>query len=105
MRSINKTCYNFNSQKGVNTYRPIFWYSNQDKTAYEDYFNIKHSKCYTEYGMKRTGCAGCPYALDFENNLKIIEKYEPKLYKAVNYIFGNSYEYTRKYKQFVKENS
>jgi len=39
---------------------------------------------------------------DFEQELKVIETYEPKLYKAVNNIFGDSYEYTRKYREFVK---
>lgn len=52
---------------------------------------------------KRTGCAGCPFGKDFENELKIIEEYEPKLYKAVNNIFGESYEYTRKFLEFRKE--
>ena len=38
-----------------------------------------------------------------EDELKIISQYEPKLYKAVNYIFGDSYEYTREYREFRKE--
>lgn len=67
------------------------------------YYNVTHSKCYIEYGLKRTGCAGCPFGRDFEYELEVIKKYEPKLYKAVNNIFGKSYEYTRKYKQFCKE--
>lgn len=28
--------------------------------------------------------------------------FEPKLYKAVCNVFGESYEYTRKYKEFAK---
>lgn len=80
-------------------YRPIFWYTNFDKVTYEKYFNIIHSKCYTEYGLKRTGCAGCPYGREFEYELSVIKKYEPKLYKAVNNIFKDSYEYTRRYNE------
>lgn len=53
--------------------------------------------------MKRTGCCGCPYGRDFEKELEIIQKYEPKLYKACVNIFGQAYEYTRKYREFVKE--
>lgn len=71
-----------------------------DKLDYEKQRNVIHSKCYTEYGLKRTGCAGCPFGKNFEQELKIIEEYEPKLFKAVNNIFGDSYEYTRKYKEF-----
>lgn len=84
-------------------YRPIFWYSDSDKKDYEEHYDVIHSKCYSEYGLKRTGCAGCPFGRNFENELEVIEKYEPKLYKAVNNIFDKSYEYTRKYREFVKK--
>ena len=47
-------------------------------------------------------CAGCPFGRDFEFELEVIEKYEPKLYRAVNNIFGDSYAYTRKYREFCK---
>lgn len=82
-------------------YRPIFHYTNQDKEEYETYQGITHSRCYTEYGLSRTGCAGCPFGRNFEFELEIIKKYEPKLYVAVTNIFGDSYEYTRKYKEFI----
>ena len=32
------------------------------------------------------------------NNL--LEEYEPKLYKAINNVFKDSYEYTKKYYEF-----
>lgn len=99
-----KSCFTGGDIKGVwDEYRAIFWFKEADKRAYEETFNIVHSRCYREYGLKRTGCAGCPFGRDFEQELEIIEKYEPKLFKAVNNIFGDSYEYTRKYKKFVEE--
>ena len=58
---------------------------------------------YEEYALRRTGCAGCPFGRNFEYELEVIGKYEPKLLKAVNNIFGDSYEYTRRYKEFAKE--
>lgn len=76
---------------------------NTNFTKKEKHYGIVHSKCYTEYGLERTGCAGCPYGRDFEQELKIIQKCEPKLFVAVNNIFGGSYEYTRKYREFCKE--
>ena len=101
-----KNCFSDNSAKGkADEYRPLFWYKDDDKKDYEDFYGIEHSKCYTEYGLKRTGCAGCPFGNNFEYELEVIEKYEPKLFKAVNNIFKNSYEYTRAYRKFVKENS
>lgn len=96
-----KSC--FDTNVNYDRYRPLFWYKNSDKLDYENAYDIEHSKCYTEYGLKRTGCAGCPFGRDFENELEIIQKYEPKLYKAVNFIFGDSYEYTRRYREFVKK--
>lgn len=97
-----KSCFDENGD-GYDNYRPLFWYTNSDKDDYESHYAIKHSKCYTEYGLERTGCAGCPFGRDFEKELEIIEKYEPKLFVAVNNIFGDSYEYTRKYREFCKE--
>ena len=96
-----KSCFD-NGDDGCDNYRPLFWYKDSDKKEYEDNYNVTHSKCYTEYGLKRTGCAGCPFGRDFEQELEIIEKYEPKLFKAVNNIFGDSYAYTRKYKKFCE---
>lgn len=99
--TVYKNCFSENIGSH-DEYRPLFWYKDSDKKEYENAYNIEHSKCYTEYGLPRTGCAGCPFGRDFENELEVIQKYEPKLYKAVNNIFGNSYEYTRKYREFVK---
>lgn len=83
-------------------YRPLFWYKDADKKEYDEHFGIVHSRCYTEYGLTRTGCCGCPFGQDFEFELEVLEKYEPKLFKAVTNIFADSYEYTRKYKEFYK---
>lgn len=101
-KSIYKSCFDENGD-GYDNYRPLFWYKDLDKRDYEEQYDILHSKCYTEYGLKRTGCAGCPFGRDFEFELEIIQKYEPKLFKAVNNIFGDSYEYTREYRSFCEE--
>lgn len=97
-----KNCYTDNTGEGCSSYRPLFWFTDEDKLEYEQVHNIVHSKCYTEYGLKRTGCTGCPYNIHITEELAVIEKYEPKLYKAAVAVFGKSYEYTRKYREFVK---
>lgn len=81
-------------------YRPIFWFTDSDKEVYKTLFGVEYSDCYEVYGLKRTGCAGCPFGSNFETELEIIEKYEPRLFKAVTKIFGDSYEYTRRYREF-----
>lgn len=97
-----KNCFT-QKENSTDEYRPIFWYVNSDKLDYEKTFDITHSKCYTEYGLKRTGCCGCVFGRNFEFELKVLEQYEPKLFKAVNNIFKDSYEYTRKYRKFVED--
>lgn len=91
-----------NKNGSYDNYRPLFWYKNSDKEDYKNHYNIKYSKCYTKYGLERTGCCSCPFGKDFEYELEITKEYEPKLFMAVNNIFGDSYEYTRKYKEFCK---
>lgn len=100
--SAYKSCFSCKDDDKADEYRPLFWYKDSDKQEYDEHYGIVHSKCYTEYGLKRTGCAGCPFGRDFEEELKVIEKYEPKLYRAVNNIFGKSYEYTREYREFFR---
>lgn len=96
--TVFKNC--FTPGEDHDNYRPIFFYTDEDKEKYEECFGVTHSRCYTEYGLTRTGCAGCPFGSRFETELEVIEKYEPKLFKAINNIFGKSYEYTRRYREF-----
>ena len=90
-------------QNDIANYRPLFFMNDEDKAIYEQNFDVSHSCCYTQYGLKRTGCAGCPFGSRFEEELDILKQHEPKLYKAVNNIFGQSYEYTRAYRKFKEE--
>lgn len=95
-----KSC--FSEKDGTSEFRPIFWFKNKDKEIYKEHFGIENSRCYSEYGLPRTGCAGCPYGRNLENELLAVQKYEPKLYKGINNIFGDSYKYTRMYRDYVK---
>ena len=94
-----KSCFSQNSACG-DIYRQIFWFKKEDKEAYCTTFGVTHSRCYTQYGLPRTGCACCPFGSNFENELKAAEQYEPKLHKAALKVFGDSYEYTRAYLEF-----
>lgn len=100
--SAYKNCYSCNDDK-YDEYRPIFWYKDDTKLAYEEFYGVEHSLCYSLYGLRRTGCCGCPYGKDLWQELEIIQKFEPKLYKAVTNVFKDSYEYTRLYNKFCEE--
>ena len=97
-RSMQNKC--FDKGIGVDTYRPMFWYGNQDRQSYEEIFGITHSDCYDVWGFKRTGCVGCPYSRALDNDLEVTRCYEPKIYSAVKKIFADAYEYTRLFNEF-----
>lgn len=100
-RAAATTCYS--DKKAYAIYKPLFWYTDSDKRYYEQTFGVTHSECYTKYGMKRTGCVGCPFAKDLEKELEIYDIYEPKMGKACRFIFKDTYEYTKAYREFCAE--
>lgn len=98
-----KSCFKEGDKYKIDEYFPIWWFDNNTKEQYKNTYGIKYSDCYEKYGFTRTGCAGCPFGSKFDEELVEIKKHEPNLYIAINNIFGKSYEYTRKYKQFKEE--
>ena len=97
-----KNCYTA-SMEGPDQYRPIFWFSDKDRDVYDEHYGLNHSDCYSVWGMDRTGCVGCPFSKNFEQEIVLAEKYEPKRHKAMLKIFGESYEYRRKFEAFKRE--
>lgn len=102
-RAGNSSCFTGAYDKGTAIFRPIFWFKNSDKEEYEQLNDIRHSECYWHYGLKRTGCVGCPFGRRWEQELEIARQYEPKLYKFCLNVFEPSYEYTRGYWKFRKQ--
>lgn len=96
-----RSCYLSAKKYSYSMYFPLFWWKQDEKKLFDNLMNIQHSKAYTEYGLKRTGCAGCPFGRNFEFELDVIQEHEPKLYKGINTIFGSAYEWTRKYREFA----
>ena len=70
---------------------------------YDEVCNIVHSDCYKIWGFQRTGCCGCPYAQNLEYELEATRIHEPKLYKGILNVFGDSYDYTKRYKDFQQK--
>lgn len=95
-----KNCFTPETEKDIAQYRPVFWFKKETKQAFEETYGINHSDCYEVWGLPRTGCSGCPYGQNLEAELAACEKHEPKMFKALNNVFGQSYEYTRKYREF-----
>ena len=80
--------------------RPLYYVSDKDKAWYKEYYGIRYSDAYEVYGLKRTGCCGCPISYRAADDLEIIGKYEPNIKKAAWNIFGKSYEYRAKYNEY-----
>lgn len=99
-----KNCFSDNSSKDnkPDTYRPIFYFTDEDKAQYKELYDLKYSDCYEVWGMDRTGCVGCPYGRKVEEELALIKKYEPNKYKACMNLFGQSYEYHNLFKKVQK---
>lgn len=97
-----KSCFEYQPKNETQSFRPIWHFDDTTKSHYIAAYSVKLSDCYTIYGMKRTGCVGCPFNSRFEDDLEIVREHEPALYKAAINIFGQSYEYTRKYREFKK---
>jgi 3'-phosphoadenosine 5'-phosphosulfate sulfotransferase (PAPS reductase)/FAD synthetase len=101
-RAGTSSCFTGAYDNGSAVFRPIFWLKDSDKEEYERIFDIRHSECYWGYGLKRTGCVGCPFGRNWEHELEVAKQCEPKLYKACTKVFAPSYEYTRAYWKFRK---
>lgn len=97
------SCYDQDTN-GVYQSKPLLWFTKKDKEEYNKEYNIINSNCYNMYGLKRTGCVGCPFG-DYKKELEIVKKYEPKLYNACNNIFKKSYEYSDLFDQYRKNNN
>lgn len=100
-RAAKNTCFTENKGSGA-IFRPIFWFKDSDKEWYERNFDVRHSACYWQYSLGRTGCVACPFGKNWEHELEVAKQYEPKLYKACKNVFAPSYEYTRAYWKFRK---
>lgn len=80
--------------------RPLYYVSDKDKAWYKEAHGIRYSDAYEVYGLKRTGCCGCPISYRAVEDLEIIGRYEPNVTKAAWHVFGKSYEYRKKYNEY-----
>ena len=83
--------------------RPLFYVSDKDKSWYKERYSIRYSDAYEVYGLKRTGCCGCPISYRAVDDLEMIGKYEPNIVKAAWNIFGDSYRYRKKYNEYKRK--
>lgn len=102
-RSDNSSLCFTETADGKYRLRPLYYVSDKDKEWYKNYYNIKYSDAYEIYGFKRTGCCGCSISARAIEDLERLRPFEPKLYKAAWNVFGDSYRYRQKYKEYVQK--
>lgn len=87
---------------GKYRFRPLYYVSDKDKEWYKGVSGIQYSDAYEVYGMKRTGCCGCPISYRAVDDLELIKPFEPNLVKAAWHVFGDSYRYRQKYVEYKR---
>lgn len=98
----NTMCFSETSS-GQFRFKPLYYVSDKDKEWYKENFGLRYSDAYEVYGLKRTGCCGCPISHRAVDDLELIRPYEPNVVKAAWNIFGKSYEYRQKYNEYKAE--
>jgi 3'-phosphoadenosine 5'-phosphosulfate sulfotransferase (PAPS reductase)/FAD synthetase len=87
-----KSCFECSTKKNkIDKYMPLWWWSDSVKACFKKVEGIRYSDCYEVYGMRRTGCVGCPFNIRIGDDLRIMQIAEPRLYKACMNVFGESY--------------
>ena len=86
---IHTSC--FEQQKDIDKFMPLFWWEDDVKAEFKRVEKIRYSDCYEKYGMRRTGCCGCPFNLNIQDDLQAMFEHEPQLFKACMTVFGESY--------------
>jgi 3'-phosphoadenosine 5'-phosphosulfate sulfotransferase (PAPS reductase)/FAD synthetase len=84
-------------------FRPLYFVSDKDKEWYKEYYGIRYSDAYEVYGLKRTGCCGCPISAKAVDDLEKIRQYEPILVNAAYRVFGESYKFRQRYNEYKKQ--
>ena len=105
LRSVNRggsSCFSETSD-GKYIFKPLYYVTDTEKAWYKENYGIRYSDAYEVYGLKRTGCCGCPINYRAVDDLEMIGKYEPNLKKAAWNVFGDSYRYRQKYNEYKAE--
>ena len=93
-------CFERAKKAKIDHYMPLWFWNDETKAYYKTHERIKNSDCYEKYGLRRTGCVGCPFGLDLWEELGIMAKYEPQCFKLCNHVFRESYELRKEFDDF-----
>lgn len=82
----------------ITKFKPLNPVSHEFEKWFIEKYQVKLCSLYYEpYNFTRTGCRGCPYAIDLQQELDIMEKYLPSEYKACNALWKPVYDIYREH--------
>lgn len=97
IRSIHEGCILTDSKGNLIKFKPLTPVNDEFMDWYIETRNIELSKLYyPPFNFIRTGCKGCPFALNLEKELKTMEEYLPNERKQCEFIWKPVYEEYRK---------
>lgn len=86
-------------------FHPLAPVTDEWENWFIDKYNIHLCKLYYEpYNFKRTGCKGCPFALDLQEQLSIMDKYLPDERKQCEKIWKPVYDEYRRINYRLSDN-
>ena len=96
LRSIGSGCVTFREGK-ISRFKPLNPVSDEFEEWYIRTRNIRLCELYYEpYNFIRTGCKGCPYAIDIADELDKLERLLPNERKQCEVIWGKVYDEYRR---------
>lgn len=96
-RANHEGCTVFDRNHSLKKFKPLNPCSDEFIEWYLHKRNIKLcSLYYPPYNFKRTGCKGCPYAIDLQDQLEVMEKYFPNERKQCELIWKLVYQEYRR---------
>lgn len=102
-RSNVKNCISWRNGK-VHSFSPLLPTSDSFVQYLHDIFDIPVCDLYKPpFNFRRTGCKGCPFALDLQEQLDIMSKFLPAEKKQCEYIFKPVYEEYRRIGYHLRE--
>lgn len=96
-RSSLQNCVITDKNGDIKKFHPLLKVTEEWEKWYINERNIELCELYyPPYSFKRTGCKGCPYSLDLQNQLEVMERLLPAERKQCEYIWKPVYEEYRR---------
>lgn len=96
-RRATTKCLAFKNKGKILSFHPLAPLSKQWEDWFIEKYNISISDIYNEpYNRERTGCKGCPFAIDLQEELDMLEKFFPEERKQCEIIWKPVYEEYRR---------